>query len=166
MSKLALLGGEPLIKEHAPKELFKWPIITDEDRAAVMDVVENNRFSGIDLTEEFQEKFAKWQGRKYAVAYTNGTMSLAAAMFAVGIGAGDEIICNTKTYWASITQAVSLGATPVFCNVNDMLSLDVDDLERCISPRTKAIMVVHYLGYPCDMDRIMEIAKKHNIKVI
>ncbi len=166
MSKLAILGGEPLIKEPAPKELFKWPIITEEDKKAVMDIVETNNFSGIEITEEFQAKFSKWQGRKYAVAYTNGTMSLAAAMFAVGIGAGDEIICTTKTYWASITQAVSLGATPVFCNINDKLSMDVDDLERCITPNTKAIMVVHYLGYPCDMDRIMEIANKHGVYVI
>jgi dTDP-4-amino-4,6-dideoxygalactose transaminase len=166
MSKLALLGGEPFIKEAAPKELFKWPIITEEDKANVMWVVENNRFSATDITQKFEAQFAEWQGRKHAIAYTNGTMALAAAMFAVGLSAGDEIICTTKTYWASILQAVSLGAVPVFCNINDMLSMDPDDLERCISPKTKAIMVVHYIGYPCDMDRIMEIANKHNLYVI
>lgn len=166
MSKLALLGGEPLIKEHAPLELFAWPIITDEDKAAVMSVVEHNSFSETNLTEEFEGKFALWQGRKYAVAYTNGTMSLAAAMFAVGLGAGDEIICTTKTYWASIAQAVSLGATPVFCNIGDDLNMDVDHLEKCITKKTKAIMVVHLYAYPCEMDRIMEIANKHGIYVI
>ena len=166
MSKLALLGGEPLIKNHAPLELFAWPIITDEDKAAVMRVVETNSFSQTNLTEEFEGKFAKWQGRKYAVAYTNGTMSLAAAMFAVGIGAGDEIICTTKTYWASIAQAVSLGATPVFCNIGENLNMDVDHLEKCITKKTKAIMVVHLYAYPCEMDRIMEIANKHGIYVI
>ena len=166
MSKLALLGGEPLVKERAPIDVFKWPIITEEDVAAAMDVVVNNRFSGIDITTKFQEEFAEWQGRKYAIAFTNGTMSLSAAMFAIGLGAGDEIICPTKTYWGSISQAINFGASAVFCNVNDMLTMDVDDLERCITPKTKAIMVVHYLGYPCDMDRIMEIANKHNILVI
>lgn len=163
---LALLGGEPLIKEAAPAELFKWPILTDEDREAVMYVVENNRYSHTDITIKFQDEFAAWQGRKYALAFTNGTMSLAAAMFGIGLSAGDEIICPTKTYWASVSQAKTFGAKVVFCNINDMLSLDPDDLERCITPRTKAIMVVHYVGYPCDMDRIMEIANKHGIPVI
>lgn len=166
MKKLALLGAEPMIKEGAPKSLFKWPIITDEDRAAAMDVLENNTFSGTDITEKFQDEFAAWQGRKYALAFTNGTMSLTAAMFAIGLGAGDEIICPTKTYWASVSQSLTLGATPVFCNINDMLSMDPDDVERCITPKTKAIMVVHYIGYPCDMDRLCEIAERHGLYLI
>ena len=165
MEKLALLGGTPVISEE-PKELFAWPILTEEDKAAAMDVIVNNRFSGRDITEKFQDEFAQWQGRKYAIAYCNGTASLFAAMFAIGLGRGDEIICPTKTYWASISQAINLGASAVFCNINDMLSMDPDDLERCITPKTKAIMVVHYVSYPCDMDRIMAIAKKHNLKVI
>ncbi|MBO4262269.1 MAG: aminotransferase class V-fold PLP-dependent enzyme, partial [Clostridia bacterium] len=166
MEKLALLGGEPLIKEGAPEDLFKWPIITKEDEDAVMDVVRNNKFSGRDITEKFQEEFAAWQGTKYALGFTNGTMALSAAMFAIGLGAGDEIICPTKTYWGSVSQAMQFGASAVFCNINDKLSMDPDDLERCITPKTKAIMVVHYYGYPADMDRIMEIANKHNIIVM
>lgn len=166
MEKLALLGGKPVIQEAPPKELFAWPILTEEDKEAAMDVIVNNRFSGTDITEKFQKEFAQWQGTEYAVAYCNGTMALACAMFAIGLGRGDEIICPTKTYWASITQALTFGAVPVFCNIDNTLCIDPDDLERCITPRTKAIMVVHYLGYPCDMDRIMAIAKKHNLLVI
>lgn len=166
MEKLALLGGTRVISQPAPKELFKWPIITEEDEAAALDVIRNNRYSGTDITEKFQEEFAEWIGRKYAVAYCNGTASLTAAMFSIGLGAGDEIICPTKTYWASISQAINFGASAVFCNIDDNLSMDPDDLERCITEKTKAIMVVHYLSYPCDMDRIMEIAKRHNLKVI
>ena len=166
MEKLALLGGEPIIKNEPPKELFAGPIMTEEDINAAMDVVVNNKFSGTDITIQFQDEFAAWQGRKYALAFTNGTMSLTAAMFAVGLGEGDEIICPTKTYWASVSQAAWFGAKAVFCNVDDMLSMDVDDIERCITPNTKAIMVVHYVGYPCDMDRIMEIANKYNLYVI
>lgn len=166
MSNLALLGGEQLITEKPEESLFKWPIITDEDKDAVMDVVVNNKFSGTDITIKFQEEFAEWQGRKHALAFTNGTMSLSAAMYAIGLGAGDEIICPTKTYWGSVSQAINFGASVVFCNINDKLSIDPDDLERCITPKTKAIMVVHYYAYPCDMDRIMEIANKHNIYVI
>ena len=168
MSNLALLGGKPLFEknEQAPREFFKWPIITEEDEQAVLDVVRNNKFSGTDITIKFQDEFAKWQGRKYALAFTNGTMSLTAAMFAIGLGIGDEIICPTKTYWGSVSQAINFGASAVFCNIDEHLSLDPEDLERCITPKTKAIMVVHYLGYPCDMDRIMEIANKHNLYVI
>ncbi|MBQ8742535.1 MAG: aminotransferase class I/II-fold pyridoxal phosphate-dependent enzyme [Clostridia bacterium] len=166
MAKLALLGGEPIIKEGAPEDLFKWPLISKEDEEAVMDIVRNNNFSGTDITTKFQDEFAAWQGRKYAIGYTNGTMSLTAAMFAIGLGVGDEIICPTKTYWGSVSQAMNFGASAVFCNINDDLVLDPSDLERCITPKTKAIMVVHYFGHPCDMDPIMEIANKHNLYVI
>lgn len=164
---LALAGGEPLFDTaDIPRELFRWPIITEEDEEACLNVIRNNKFSGTDITIEFQNRFAAWQGSRYALAFANGTMSIAAAMYAVGIGAGDEVICPTKTYWGSITPALYLGASPVFCNIDRHLSLDPDDLERCIGPRTKAIVVVHYFGYPADMDRIMPIAKKHGIKVI
>ena len=84
MEKLALLGGEPFIQGEVPADLFKWPILTQEDIDAVMDVVVNNKFSGTDITTKFQDEFAAWQGRRYALAYTNGTMSLSAAMFAIG----------------------------------------------------------------------------------
>ena len=165
MEKLAILGGEPAIASN-PEELFKWPIFTKEDEEAYLDVMRKNSFSGTDLTEKFQVEFADWIGRKYALAYCNGTMSISAAMYAIGLGMGDEIICPTKTYWGSVSQAINFGASAVFCNINDDLSLDPDDLERCITPKTKAVVVVHYFSYPADMDRIMAIARKHNIKVI
>ncbi len=165
--KLAILGGEPVIPpDKIPGELFKWPIITKEDEDAALDVIRRGAFSGTDITIKFQDEFAAWQGRKYAIAYCNGTFSLNAAMFAIGLGAGDEIICPTKTYWGSVSQAINFGASAVFCNITENLSLDPDDLERCITPKTKAIMVVHYMAYPADMDRIMEIARKYDLKVI
>lgn len=165
MEKLAILGGTPAV-QNPPAELFRWPIITKEDEEFALKVIRENLFSLTEITAEFEEKFAAWQGRKYALGFSSGTMSLAAAMFAIGLGAGDEIICTTKTYWASIVQALNFGAVPVFCNIDDQLSMDPDDLERCITPKTKAIMVVHYLAYPADMDRIMAIAEKHNLIVI
>lgn len=162
----AICGGVPTIRTSVPESLFKWPIITDEDKAAALDVIERGAFSGLDVTEKFQEEFAAWQGTEYAVAFCNGTAALTAAMFAVGLTRGDEIICPTKTYWGSIAQSVYFGAVPVFCNVDRNLSIDPDDIERCITPKTKALMIVHYCGYPCDMDRIMPIVKKHGIKLI
>lgn len=169
MKKLAIFGGEPLFKDEICKEvkdMMKWPIITKEDEDAALDVIRNNSFSARDITEKFEREFADWIGTKYAAAFCNGTMSLAAAMFAIGLGKGDEIICPTKTYWASAVQATTFGASAVFCNVDENLSMDPDDIERLISDKTKAIMVVHYVAYPADMDRIMAIAKKHNLLVI
>ena len=164
---LALNGGQPVFDHTAePDELFHWPIITEEDEQNCLDVIRRNKFSGTDITLTFQDEFAAWQGCRYALAFTNGTMSLSAAMFAVGLGMGDEIICPTKTYWGTVSQAINFGASAVFCNINERLSMDPGDLERCIGPRTKAIMVVHYFGYPADMDAIMPIARKHNLKVI
>ncbi|MBE6596111.1 MAG: DegT/DnrJ/EryC1/StrS family aminotransferase [Ruminococcaceae bacterium] len=165
MEKLALLGGTPAI-EQTYDELFKWPIITKEDEDAILDVVRNNSFSLTDITVKFQEEFAEYLGVKHALAFTNGTQSITAAMFSIGLGMGDEIICTTKTYWGSAVTAFNLGATPVFCNIDEHLSMDPDDIERCITPKTKAIIAVHYFGYPCDMDRIMEIANKHGLMVI
>lgn len=165
--KLALLGGPKSVCENVPDELFAWPYVNKEIEDAVLDVVRGNKMSATDITVEFEKEFAAWQQRRYGVAYCNGTLSLQAAMFAIGLGAGDEIIIPTKTYWASAISAMTLGAAIVFANVDPKtLCLDPDDLERCLSPRTKAIMVVHYGGYPADMDRICEFAKKHNIKVI
>ena len=128
MEKLALFGGERTVKD-APMELFSWPIITEEDEAAALDVIRNNKFSGDDITQKFEEEFAAWQGRKYAVAYCNGTAALTASMFAIGLSMGDEIICTTKTYWASVSQSLTFGATPVFCNIDEHLSMDPDDIE-------------------------------------
>ena len=164
---LKMFGGEAAVHTPIPEELFAWPYVNKEIENAVLDVVRRNAFSGTDITERFEKEFAKWQQRKYGICYCNGTLSLQAAMFAVGLGAGDELICPTKTYWASCMSAAALGASVVFANVQpDTLSLDPDDLERCLSPRTKAIMVVHYVGYPADMDRICVFAQKHNLKII
>ena len=141
MKKLAISGGEAVLTskdEERIKAMTKWPIITEEDEEACLEVIRNNSFSGSAITEKFEEEFKNWIGTDYAVAFCNGTMSLAAAMFSIGLGKGDEIICPTITYWASIVQATTFGATAVFCNVDDKLCMDPDDLERVISPKTKA----------------------------
>jgi len=165
-SQLALHGG-PKAVQTDPGDIFDWPIITPEDEAAVMDVLHRRAMSNLDITKEFEREFAAWQGRKYALAHNTGTAALQAAMFGCGIGVGDEIICQSLTYWASCLQVFSLGGTVVFAEVDpDTLCIDPHDIEHRISERTKAIMVVHYLGHPADMDPIMEIARKHNLKVI
>jgi len=164
--KLAIFGGNKAVAKD-PGDMFTWPIITKEDEEAVIKVLYDRSMSGTNITMEFEKKFAEWQGSKYALGYCNGTMSLLGAMYAIGLGFGDEIISPSLTYWATIISAYSLGATPVFADVEPgSLCIDPNDIERCVSEKTKAIMVVHYMGHPANMDGIMKAAERHNLKVI
>ena len=166
MSKLAIVGGSKTI-EKADETLFHWPIVNQAMIDAQTKVLVDGNMSGTDIARKFEAEFAAWQRRKYALSHNNGTNALNAAMYGVGLGPGDEIICTSVTYWASCTGALSLGATVVFCDVDpDTLQMDPASLEAHITPRTKAIMVVHYMAYPAPMDEIMAIAKKHGLKVI
>ena len=163
---LALLGGPPAV-DHVDEDLFHWPIVTEEDEQAVLDVIRNAAMSGLDITADFADRFAAFQGVRFALGYPNGTMSLLAAMYAVGVRRGDEIIAPSMTYWASVVPVFSLGATVVFADIDPAaLCIDPGDIEHRITERTRAIVAVHYSGHPCDMDPIMQIAARHNIKVI
>ncbi|HHW09799.1 MAG TPA: DegT/DnrJ/EryC1/StrS family aminotransferase [Firmicutes bacterium] len=166
MSKLALLGG-PKAVQTPPGDIFTWPIITKEDEEAVLEVLRGGKMSGTDITKQFEKEFAEWQGVKYALAHNNGTSALLGAMYGCGVGVGDEIICPSVTYWASAAPVYDLGGTVVFADIDPKsLCIDPKDIEHRITKRTKAIVVVHYLGHPADMDPIMEIANRHGIKVI
>jgi dTDP-4-amino-4,6-dideoxygalactose transaminase len=166
MAKLAILGGTQAVKSDL-KDMFTWPIITKDIEDAVLEVLRAGKMSGRDVTKEFETEYASWLGMKYALGHSSGTAALHGAMFGLGVGRGDEIICPSMTYWASGLPVFSLGGTIVFADIDpDNLCIDPNDIENRISERTKAIVVVHYAGYPADMDPIMEIARKHNIKVI
>ena len=164
--KLALLGGSKTLEKVDP-DTFKWPVVTDDHRKAVLDVIDRGAMSGRDVTDEFAEAFAKDFERKHALMCNNGTAAIHSGFWAIGVGNGDEVICPSITFWASILQVYSLGAMPVFADVDpETLCLDPADFERCITERTKAVVVVHYAGHPADMDRIMEIANRHGVKVL
>jgi perosamine synthetase len=165
-SQLALLGGSKTVTKD-PGDLFTWPIITKDDETAVLDVLHRGAMSGMDVTKAFEADYAKWQGREYALGFSSGTASLQSAMYACHVGVGDEVISPSLTYWATSLQAYNLGATIVFADIEEeTLNIDADDIERKITDRTKAIMVVHYVGYPADMDKICAVADKHGIPVI
>ena len=166
MSKLAILGGEKVATSSIAANI-KWPIVNRAMEEGVLEVLRDGNMSGTNITKKFEAEFAKWQGSKYALAHSSGTASLQAAFFGVGLGHGDEIICPSITYWASVLPAMSLGATVVYADIDPVtLCLDPADFEKRITPRTKAVVVVHYCAYPAPMDEIMAIARKHNIKVI
>ncbi|MHB0877902.1 MAG: DegT/DnrJ/EryC1/StrS family aminotransferase [Anaerolineae bacterium] len=165
-SELALLGGPKAITRDAG-DMFNWPIITPEIEQAVLAVLRAGAMSGLDVTMKLEEEYAAWHGVKYALAHNTGTAALQSAMFGVGVGHGDEIICPSVTYWASCLQVFALGGTVVFADIDpESLCIDPKDIEHRISPRTKAIVAVHYVGHPADMDPIMDIAKRHNLAVI
>jgi len=164
--QLALLGGEKSVKPES-SNIFTWPIVTDRHEQAVLEVLRARKMSGIEITKEFEKKYAEMLGRKYALAYNNGTAAILGAMYGLGIGLGDEVICPSITYWASVAQAYSLGATPVFADIDpETLCIDPNDIEHRITPRTKAIVVVHYAGMPAEMDEIMKIAAEHSLKIL
>ena len=113
-----------------------------------------------------EEEFAQYCGANYALATSSGTSSLLVSLLAMGLKPGDEVIVPAYTFIASYTSCIFAGIVPVLSEIDESLSLDPDALESRITPRTKAIMPVHMLGNSCNMDRIMEIARKHNLKVL
>ena len=165
-SSLALFGGAKAVTAD-PGDLFDWPIITREDEDAVLDVLRKRSMSANDIAQQFEAEFAQWLGCRHALSFPNGTSALLTAFWACGVGAGDEIICPSVTYWASCTGALHLGAAVNFADIDpDTLCIDPNDIEHRIGPNTRAIVVVHYAGHPADMDRILPIARRHGVKVI
>jgi 8-amino-3,8-dideoxy-alpha-D-manno-octulosonate transaminase len=114
----------------------------------------------------FEENFAEYMGARWALGVTSGTAALDCAVAGLGIGPGDEVIIPAYTWWSDYTCVVHAGALPVFADIDRTLNIDPKDFERRITPRTKAVIAVHLLGGPCDMDPIMETARKHGLAVL
>ena len=113
-----------------------------------------------------EKEFAEYSGANYALATSSGTSSLLVSLIAMGLKPGDEVIVPAYTFVATYSACIFAGCVPVLAEIDESLSLDPNDIERRITPRTKAILPVHMLGNPCNMDRIMEIARKHNLLVL
>ena len=149
--------GFPMWPQFAPE--------TAEDVKKVIDSGLVNYWTG-KKGMEFEEMWANWIGSKMAISCTNGTAALHIALTALGVGAGDEVIVTSYSFIASSFAAVQAGAIPVFADVNEDHTIDPDSIEDKITERTKAIIVVHLYGIVCDMGKIMDIAKKHNLFVV
>ena len=118
------------------------------------------------LTLGFEQRFAEHMGARHALALTSGTVALHAAMTAIGVGPGDEVIVPAYTWIASAAAPALAGAVPVLVDIDETLTLDPADIERKITPQTRAIIPVHMVNAPCDMDAIMDIARRHSLKVV
>ena len=146
-----------------------WPSFTQEEADAVQHVLLSNRVNYWTGSEcrEFEAEFAAFTGTRYAVALANGTVALDAALLALGTAAGDEVVVTSRTFLASASSIVSVGATPVFADVDrDSQNITAETVAKVLSPRTRAIVCVHLAGWPCDMDPIMALAREHDLFVI
>lgn len=139
-----------------------------EEEAAVIDTLRSKWISMGPKCAELEKKFAKMLHVKYACAVTNCTSALHLACSVLGIGEGDEVICPSLTFAATVNCIRYVGAIPVFADIggNDYLCIDADKIEELVTARTKAIIPMHYAGFPCEMDKIMELAEKYNLYVI
>ena len=167
MAELALLGGSPVRPHGYPA----WPVHDERDAEAVAEVVRSGRWGGFPepgpLAAEFAQRFAAYQGSRHGVVMVNGTVTMEVALKALGIGWGDEVIVPALTFAATPYAAMAAGALPVFCDVlADTLTIDPDQVEAAVTPRTRAIMPVHLGHQMADMDRVMEIARRHSLAVV
>ena len=122
---------------------------------------------GSGIVSQFEREFAAATGTSFALAVTNGTAALHSAYFALGVGPGSEVIVPAYTWHATATPVLQCGAVPVFCDIDPhTLTLDVDDFERRITPRTRAVCAVHMWGGAAEMDRVVEVARRHDLGVI
>lgn len=143
------------------------PYLTAEDAQAAYDTILTGWITQGPRVAEFEEKFAQYTGARYAVAVSNCTTALHLSMIVAGIGAGDEVICPSMSYIATANSIKYVGAKPVFAEVNPVTyNLDAEDVARRITPRTKAILLVHQIGMPADIDAFSALAQKHNLHLI
>ena len=144
------------------------PSLTGNEKKYVNECLDTSWISAKGkFVQQFEEEFAKYIGIDHAVTVSNGTVALHLALIALGIGCGDEVIVPTLTYVASVNAIAYTGAEPVFVDsLRGNWQADPEDIERKITEKTKAIMVVHLYGHPCNMRRIMEVAQKHDLFVV
>lgn len=165
-SQLAIAGGPPCIDSAAHR---RWPEITADDRQAVLRVLERGITAGPNAPEirALEQEYADRVGVRFCVATNTGTASLHAALAAVGVESGGEVIVPAYTFVASAYAVIHQGAAVVFCDVDPQTyNLDTSRLESLITERTQAIMAVHVHGQPADMDEIMAIAARHGVAVV
>ncbi len=167
----AILGGKSVfdISEDSPfPKLDQWKQITEEEAQIAYEMALRNELSGTSsIVKTFERGWRDRHQTQFAMSLTNGTAALHSAMFGLGVGPGDEVICPTYTWMGSITPALMLMARPVFCEVDPMtLVIDVEDVRKRITDRTKAIVAVHLWGNVCDMDALMALSAETGVPVI
>ncbi len=167
MEKLAILGGSPE-RDTKTRPWPKWPVWGKEEEQSLLEVLHSGVWSYNGPKETlFNTLFAEFTGVDHSICVVNGTITLQLALEALGIGVGDEVLVPGLTWQATAATVIDVNATPILVDVcEDTWCIDPKEIEKAITPRTKAIVPVHLYGAFCDMDAIMDIAKKHNLYVI
>lgn len=166
MERLAIDGGKPVLDDTAKGS---WPDIREEDRVAVQGVLERGILGGVGAPEmtALEEEWARFIGVKHALLLNSGTAAIHAALYAVGVKPGDEVITTAYTFAGTFQPILHQGAVPVFVDIDaQTYNLDVTQIEAAISERTRAIIPVHIHGLPADLDEILDIARRHGLAVI
>ena len=146
-----------------------WPSFTEQEANAVSRVLLSNKVNYWTGTEcrQFEKEFAEWVGCDYAIALGNGTLALDLALKAIGVTSGDDVITTSRTFLATASSIVTAGANPVFADVDlNSQNITAATIEAVITPKTKAVIVVHLAGMPAEMDEIMTLSEKHGFYVI
>jgi 8-amino-3,8-dideoxy-alpha-D-manno-octulosonate transaminase len=168
--KLAVDGGAPVRKAQLHHQPYGPQFYDDAEKQELLDVLQSKapfRWRGADSKVlQFEKAYAAHIGVKYALGVTSGTTALVTAIAALEIGPGDEVILPAWTWYADYDAIVLAGALPVFVEVDESFNIDPQEIEAKITPRTKAIIAVHLQGTTADMDPILEIARKHNLRVL
>jgi dTDP-4-amino-4,6-dideoxygalactose transaminase len=164
MSKLAINGGSPVRTATWPR----WPQWDERERERVLGVLASGEWGGFNpVVKDFERTFAQRHQAKHCITAVNGTISLEAALRVLGVGPGDEVIVPPYTFIATANAVRLAGATPVFADIEpDTYNLDIEQVEKAISKRTKAIIPVHFAGLPVDMDELLLIAHAHELAVL
>jgi dTDP-4-amino-4,6-dideoxygalactose transaminase len=164
-SQLALDGGQPVRTQPFPS----WPIFDEREEKALLNVLHSGQWGMLSGSQvkAFEEKFAAYQQARFGVCVPNGTLALEMALRALGLGPGDEVITTGYTFIATASAALLVGAKPVFVDIAwDTFNLDPSKIETAITGRTKAILPVHLAGRAANMEAIIEIARRHNLRVL
>ena len=161
--KSASSSGEPVRSTFLP---FALPYIQEDEIEEVVETLRSGWITTGPKTKRFEEQFREYIGSKYAIAVNSCTAALHVALAAIGVGSGDEVITSPLTFCSTANVVVHLGGTPVFADIGEDYNINPAAIEHHITTHTKAIVPVHYAGQPCQMDRILEIARKHNLPVI
>lgn len=164
--ELAIHGGKRTVPEGFIKP---WPEVTEADKKAVIEVLNTPRITGQQKiqSEGLAKEWGEYMGAEYCIPVNSGTAALHMCVAGLGIEPGDEVIVPAFTFWASAAAVLHHNAIPVFVDIDPRTyCIDANLIESKISERTKAIMPVHIHGMPADMDPILQIAKKHNLKII
>ena len=165
MSFLAINGGKPVRTNPFPV----WPVWGDEEITYLTNVIKSGNWGSLTgkLTPEFEQKFAEYQNAKYGICVNSGTTALKIALTAADVDSGSEVIVPAYTFIATATAVVEMGGIPIFVDIDpDTYNIDIKKAEEAITKKTTAIMPVHFAGRPTDMDAIIKLAKKYNLKII